>query len=168
MTRDAELDPSWLNDRSDFQRNWVHGQRNVSGLRLAYHLDDDRVIGVWTAGEEHVGFPGFVHGGLISAVLDDVMGRAPAMRKRWVVTGRLTVRYLRGAPTGVPLRIEGWITRFLRRVVYAESRMLHPDGSVIAQADGTYLPVPEPMLGEMLEAWPGFAAYVRQDEFTGR
>ena len=34
-----DIDPAWLNDRSEFQQNWVHGLRNPSGLHLQYELD---------------------------------------------------------------------------------------------------------------------------------
>jgi len=156
---DDTLDQAWLNDHSEYQRNFVHGMRNASGLHLQYHLAGDRVVTTWVAGEEHAGFPGVVHGGLIAAVLDDVMGRCSVLRHRWVVTGRMETRFRQVAPLGAALRIEGWTTRFTRRVMRAESRMSLEDGTVVAEASGTYLPVPGPLVDRMVEAWPGFADY---------
>jgi acyl-coenzyme A thioesterase PaaI-like protein len=156
---DDTLDQAWLNDHSEYQRNFVHGMRNTSGLHLQYHLAGDRVVTTWVAGEEHAGFPGVVHGGLIAAVLDDVMGRCSVLRHRWVVTGRMETRFRQVAPLGAALRIEGWTTRFTRRVMRAESRMSLADGTVVAEASGTYLPVPGPLVDRMVEAWPGFADY---------
>ena len=163
----SEVDPSWLNDRSEFQQNWVHGLRNKSGLHLQYELADDpdayagvRVVTTWTPESDHVGFPGFVHGGLLAAVLDDAMGRSTAVLKKWVVTGRMNVRYRNGAPVGRPLKVEAWINRMTRRLMTAESHILAVDGDVIAEAEATYLPVPGSMMGEMVKAWPGFAEYV--------
>ena len=163
----AQLDDSWLNDRSEFQQNWVHGLRNKSGLQLQYHLERDLaanrhcVAALWTPGDDHVGFPGFVHGGLLSAILDDVMGRATALLKRWVVTGRLEVRYRSGAKVGVPLRVEGWMTALDRRVVGCQGR-LSSDDQVVAEATGTYLPITAELQREMLSAWPGFAEYLNR------
>jgi acyl-coenzyme A thioesterase PaaI-like protein len=156
---DDTLDQAWLNDHSEYQRNFVHGLRNTSGLHLQYHLAGDRVVTTWVAGEEHAGFPGFVHGGLIAAVLDDVMGRCSVLQRRWVVTGRMETRFREVAPLGAALRVEGWTTRFTRRVMQAEARMALDDGTVVAEATGTYLPVPESLLGRMVDAWPGFADY---------
>ncbi len=162
----ALLDDAWLNDRSEFQLNWVHGLRNPSGLHLQYSLERDaaagthRVVTEWTASDEHVGFPGFVHGGLLSAVLDDAMGRATALLKRWVVTGRLEVRYRAGAPTGVPLHCEGWMTRVTSRLVTSEGRIVLPSGDVAAEATGTYMPLNAELRRDMLGAWPGFAEYI--------
>jgi hypothetical protein len=33
------------------------------------------------------------------------------------------------------------------------------DGTTVAEATGTYLPVPDALLGRMVDAWPGFAEY---------
>ncbi len=153
------LDQAWLNDHSEYQLNFVHGLRNPSGLHLQYHLEGNRVVTSWVASEEHAGFPGIVHGGLIAAVLDDVMGRCSVLQRRWVVTGRMETRFRAVAPLGAALRVEGWSTRFSRRVMQAGSRMSVEDGTVVAEASGTYLPVPDSLLERMLDAWPGFAAY---------
>ncbi|MDQ6847798.1 MAG: PaaI family thioesterase [Candidatus Dormibacteraeota bacterium] len=156
---DESLDQSWLNDHSEYQRNFVHGLRNAGGLHLQYHLAGHRVITTWVASEEHAGFPGFVHGGLIAAVLDDVMGRCSVLHRRWVVTGRMETRFREVAPLSVALRVEGWTTRFTRRLMQAQSQMSLEDGTVVAEATGTYLPIPESLLGRMHQAWPGFAEY---------
>jgi acyl-coenzyme A thioesterase PaaI-like protein len=156
-----DLDQEWLNDHSEYQRNFVHGLRNPHGLHLQYHLAGDRVVTTWVAGDEHAGFPGFVHGGLIAAVLDDAMGRCSVLHRRWVVTGRMETRFRDAAPIGAALSVEGWITRLTRRVMTAEALMTLEDGSVVAGATGTYLPIPAALLERMVDSWPGFA------EFTG-
>jgi acyl-coenzyme A thioesterase PaaI-like protein len=170
----VRLDDAWLNDRSEFQKNFVHGLRNPAGLHIRYRLDLlegepdavsglplHRVHGEWTPDPElHIGFPGVVHGGLVSAVLDDVMGRSTLLLRRWTVTGRLEVRYRGPAPAATPLHIEGWMTGLRRRVVTAEARLLVPDGTVVADARGTYLPLTRELEQLMVEHWPEFAAYL--------
>ena len=156
------IDAEWLNDRSEFQQNFVHGLRNRHGLQLQFELDGERIFTMWTPDERHAGFPGFAHGGLVAAVLDDAMGRWAALQRRFLVTARLEVRYRDGAPLGVPLRIEGWATRHQRRALHAEGRALLPDGSTVAEATGTYLPLPAALQQRMLDAWPGFAEYLEQ------
>jgi acyl-coenzyme A thioesterase PaaI-like protein len=156
----ADIDPSWLNDRSAFQRNFVHGLRNPAGLHLQYELDGDRVCTAWMPGTDHVGFPGFAHGGLVSAVLDDAMGRCSALHRHWVVTARLEVRFRQPAPVGTVLRVEGWITRLLRRALHTEGRVLLPGGAVVAEATGLYLPLSEALQQQMIDAWPGFEEYL--------
>lgn len=156
------IDPSWLNDRSDFQQNFVHGMRNRHGLQLQFELDGDRIFTIWTADSRHAGFPGFVHGGLVASVLDDAMGRWAALHRRFLVTARLEVRYRDGAPLHVPLRVEGWATRMQRRALHAQGRVLLPAGDVVAEATATYLPLPADLERRMLAAWPGFRTYLEQ------
>lgn len=158
--RGGDLDQAWLNDNSEYQLNFVHGLRNRSGLHLQYHLEGESVVTTWVAAAEHSGFPGFVHGGLVAAVLDDVMGRCSVLHRRWVVTGRMETRYREGAPIGVPLRVEGRILRITRRLMQARGSMALEDGTVVAEATGTYLPVPAALLERMLASWPGFAEYI--------
>lgn len=171
--RAAGLDPDWLNDRSAYQRNFVHGLANPTGLHLQYRLertpagtapDPDplagfRVVADWTADPEHMGFPGIAHGGLLMAIVDDVIGRCAALRHHWVVTGRIETRFRAAAPVAAPLRVEGWVTRWQRRAVHGHARVLLPDGTAAVEADGVYLPIPSDLLGHMVEAWPGFAEY---------
>jgi acyl-coenzyme A thioesterase PaaI-like protein len=154
------IDPAWLNDRSAFQMNFVHGLRNPSGLHLQYELDGEKVFTRWTPDQHHAGFPGFAHGGLVGAVLDDAMGRCSALYRHWVVTARIDVRFRRGAPVGTVLRVEGWITRLLKRALHTEGRVLLPDGAVVAEATGTYLPLSDELRRQMVSAWPGFEEYL--------
>lgn len=156
------IDAEWLNDRSEYQQNFVHGLRNSHGLRLQFELDGDRIFTLWTPEERHAGFPGFAHGGLVAAVLDDAMGRWAALHRRFLVTARLDVRYRDAAPLGVPLRVEGWATRHQRRALHAQGRALLPDGTTVAEATATYLPLPPELQRRMVDAWPGFAEYLEQ------
>jgi len=164
----GEHDASWLNDRSEFQRNFVSGQLNRTGLRLHYALEEREdgsplVVATWTAQEEHVGFPGVAHGGLLAAVLDDIMGRVAVLRRRWVVTAKMEVRYRSAAPLGVPLRFEAWETRHRRMAMHSEGRTLLPDGTVVAEATATYLPLTPDLERQMVERWPGFAEFLGRD-----
>ncbi len=156
---DQGLHQEWLNDHTEYQLNFVHGLRNPAGLHLQYHLAGNRVVTTWVPASEHVGFPGFVHGGLISAVLDDAMGRCSVLHRRWVVTGRMETRYRDVAPIGAALRVESWISRFTARLMRAQALMSLEDGRVVAEAVGTYLPLPAPLRDRMVQAWPGFAEF---------
>ena len=160
MTQGQPVDASWLNDSTEYQLNFIHGLKSRTGLHLQYHLEGSRVVTTWTPTQDHAGFPGLVHGGLIAAVLDDVMGRCSVLQRRWVVTGRMETRFREGAPVGAVLRVVGWSTRLTPRVMLARASMTLPSGAVVAEAGGTYLPVPRPMLARMVESWPGFADYV--------
>lgn len=166
--RHPAVDESWLNDRSEFQENFISGQRSRHGLRLWYRLERDAergplVVTDWTPAEDHVGFPGMAHGGLVAAVLDDVMGRLAALRRRWVVTARMEVRYRSASPLGDALRFEAWATRHRRMSMHAEARALLRDGTVVAESSGTFLPLTPELERQMVKRWPGFAEFLNRE-----
>lgn len=157
---DDRLDIAWLNDRSDYQLNFVHGLRNAKGLHLQYRLDGDRVVASWLPSEDSAGFPGLVHGGLIAAILDDAMGRQSALRHRWFVTGRLETRFREPARIGEWLDVESRVVRLGRKVMRCEATIRRSaDAVAVADAQGTYVAVPAPLVEQMVGSWAGFAAY---------
>lgn len=155
----------------------MHGLGNPSGLHIQYHLERTapdalppppvpdpllgvRVVGEWVATEDHMGFPGIAHGGLLLALVDDVIGRCAALRHRWVVTGHLDCRFRAAAPVGNSLRVEGWLTRWQRRAVRGVGRVLLPDGTLALEAEGVYLPVTDELAASMVQNWDGFSGYL--------
>jgi acyl-coenzyme A thioesterase PaaI-like protein len=73
----AERDPvSAGEDIMDKQPNsrmcFVCGIDNPIGLKLKFYTDDEgRCIARFRPGPEHQGYPGYLHGGIISALLDE-------------------------------------------------------------------------------------------------
>ncbi|MEW6268908.1 MAG: PaaI family thioesterase [Thermodesulfobacteriota bacterium] len=87
------------------------GSANHSGLRLEFYETEDGVEVEYAAPEALAGAPGIVHGGIQATLLDEAMCMtAYAKGGTGVVTGELTVRYLRTVPTRTPLVIRGGIT----------------------------------------------------------
>ncbi len=64
------------------------GQMNPYGLHLHFYVneDGDGVSAPWTPAREHEGFTGISPGGIITTVLDEVMGWALYQRDIWAVT----------------------------------------------------------------------------------
>lgn len=55
----------------------VCGVENVAGLRGRFlELEDGELLGVFEPRAEHQGYPGRLHGGIASAILDETIGRA--------------------------------------------------------------------------------------------
>ncbi len=56
------------------------------------------------------GPPGFVHGGVVAGLFDEVMGAAQRLTRRpGAMTGRLTLRYRRPTPLDTDLLFRAWI-----------------------------------------------------------
>lgn len=73
--------------------------------------DGDRAVGSATFGHVYEGPPGCLHGGIVAAMFDMVLGAAASFGQRPTLTGTLSVRYRRPTPLGEPIRFVGWIDR---------------------------------------------------------
>ena len=135
------------------QMCFVCGMENPIGLKLAfYETGDGRVIAPYTPCEDHQGYPGVVHGGIISALLDEVAGRACIVTGRWVFTARMKIRYRRPIPLGQPLLAVGEVVDARRRRMVARSEVRLAGGEVGAEAEGLFLEVPVEEMGDVTEA----------------
>ncbi|MDZ5619965.1 PaaI family thioesterase [Nocardioides sp. HM23] len=123
-------------------RNWGNA---VMGLRnaIAPPLDirSDGAGSAWSdfhLGAAYEGPPGLVHGGVISLMLDQVLGHAVSTSGRPGMTGTLTIVYRRGTPLG-DLRCEAWVDHREGIKTWGKGRILDADGEVTAEAEGVFI-----------------------------
>ncbi len=128
---------------------FVCGRENPIGLRLQFDFDGERIWSTFTPSEEHQGYPGVLHGGIISSILDEVIGRSATARDLWMVTARLEVRFITPIPIGRPLTATGEIVEVKGRIMKARGEIRLHDGRVAAEAIGTFVQAP----AEMMAAW---------------
>ena len=132
------------------------GQLNAAGLRLQIHLEQGRS---WTESElphQFEGWEGVVHGGILSAIVDEVMAWAVISTGELGVTVRMETEYRRPVTVGLPIRADGWISERRRRRFETAARIVDPaTGDVLVEARGTYLAVPADQ-AEKLRARYGF------------
>lgn len=123
----------------------VCGVDNELGLHgHFYELKDGTLVGVFRPREEHQGYPGRMHGGLISAMLDETIGRAVNIKDpcTWGVTVELTVRFRKPVPLDRPVMVVGRIEGEVRRIFEGTGEVLLEDGTVAAEARGRFVRMP--------------------------
>lgn len=126
----------------DYDKCFGCGSGNPIGLKLRFQDENGRAKAQFTPGPEYQGWPGILHGGIISTALDEAMGYAALFRGKKVVTGKLEIRFRNPAPIGKPLAIEAWVTRESKLFLVAEAKMSLGDGTVIAEATGVMMIIP--------------------------
>ncbi len=129
------------------------GLENPIGLKMAFYQDEEgRVVAKFTTRDEHQGYPGVVHGGIVTALLDEVLGRVAIAAERWMVTGRLNIRFRRPVPVGETLTIVGEAVSWKKRTLEARGEIRLADGQVGAEASGTFLEIPPEKVEGMQDA----------------
>ena len=119
--------------------NPVTGFRNAIAPPLVVHEDPD---GLWWSefelGEQYQGPPGWVHGGVLAMVLDQLLGEAASDGlTKPLFTGTITLRYLRGTPLG-RLRAEAAIERTDGYKTFASGHMSDAAGKTV-EAEGIFI-----------------------------
>lgn len=155
-----------LNDTTDYQRCFVCGLRNPYGLHLVFRIEGNSVVADFQPREEHQGFPGVIHGGIVAAVLDEALGRTSLLGQHpeWTMTGRLEIRYRRYVPYGQPLRVRARLNIERRRVLQAEGilTLSSDESAVLAEAQGTFLPLASQVVDTIVQDYPELRLFMER------
>jgi len=117
------------------------GAANPRGMKLLFDFDEaaQRVVGRFRLGPEYQGGAGFIHGGIIATVLDEVMSKVSRFSNVRAVTAELTVQYLRPVRVSEDLQVEGFATRRDGRDLYHEGRIRNASGVLLARGRGRFV-----------------------------
>ena len=129
----------------------VCGTQNTAGLHARfYELDNGELAGAFMPREEHQGYPGRLHGGIASTILDETIGRAINLTDpaAWGVTIELTVRYRKPVPLDGEVVAHARITKDSGRMFEGSGEIRLADGSVAVEAKGRYLRLPIDKIAE--------------------
>lgn len=130
---------------------FVCGYHNPQGFGLDLHSDGRTVRMPVAFREEHAGFSGVVHGGLLTTVLDESMAWVIGVNTRtFAFAAELNVRFVRPVRPGVTMGVEAELMENRRgRLFRTRAVLTDPDGAVAAEATGTFLPIPSDRLPAM-------------------
>ena len=109
------------------------GPDNPISLKLKFREEDGRYCSDFVAQEVHQSYDGIVHGGIISTLLDEIMGGYLYAKGYKAVTAKLEVRYRKPTPIGTHLNIQGWIVGNRGSMYDLASQITLDDGTVTAE-----------------------------------
>jgi acyl-coenzyme A thioesterase PaaI-like protein len=157
-----------LNDTTDYQRCFACGQQNPYGLKMVFRFEDETIVSDFLPREEHQGFPGVIHGGIIATVLDEALNRTSMLSNAptWTLTGRLEVRYRRYVPYGPLLRVRAQLAQRRGRMVQAHGKLtLATDEKVVfAEAQGSFMALAQDQLDTVMQDYPQMRAFFEEAE----
>jgi acyl-coenzyme A thioesterase PaaI-like protein len=118
---------------------YVCGTRNPWGLGMRYYTVAPYTVEARTRlGARYQGHPGWVHGGILAALLDEAMGKALSSQfpERFMVTARFELRYLAPVPIDIELTIRARITDDKRYLASAVCHAELPGGRIAVEGQG--------------------------------
>ncbi len=118
------------------------GKDNPIGLKLSFAEENGSYVSRFTPREEHQSYDGTIHGGILSTLLDETMGRfLYIVQKRNVATARLEIRFRKPARVGQELTVSGWVVKERGKLIETEGKIALSDGTVVAEGKATMMEV---------------------------
>lgn len=132
---------------------FVCGDANPKGIGGKFVVDEHGVVRLEaTIDGAFEGYGGHIHGGVITALLDEAAGWAcSVVNARFCRTVRITVTFRQPVPTGQVVVVEGEAVGSGTRLLRGKARMTDAEGRVLATAEGLFAPVPEDVHREVIE-----------------
>jgi len=131
---------------------FVCGDANPRGMDARFELDaEGRVILETTVDKHFEGYGGHVHGGVLTALLDETAGWAATVAVgRLCLAIEITVRFRRPVPGGAFVKVVGEPIEKESRFFRARATMTDISGKVVATADGRFMPVAEELHNQVV------------------
>ena len=149
---------------------FICGVRNDASLRVAFYdvtseKGHPETLAKFTGRTEHQGYPGRMHGGAATGILDETIGRAINSSNvegdptTWGVAVELSVRFLKPVPLETELAARGRITRERRRLFEGTGEIYLPDGEIAVSAEGRYMKLDLDQISEVDPKSLGWRVY---------
>jgi len=151
---------------------FICGLENPVGLHLhLYETDPGVVETAYTAPEHFQGYPGVLHGGIVSAIIDETAGRSlmgsdPA-NPRFMFTAKLEVKYRQNVPIGKPLKIIGKTLKSKSKSAEAWAGIYHAEtNELLAEGNVLLINVPEDQFDLSMLDELGWKVYPEESTVT--
>jgi len=120
------------------------GQENPISLGLKFkEIDENTVKGEFTPGENHQGYDGIMHGGLIATLLDEAMAYVIGFKDIQAFTAELNIRFRTAVEIGKRLEIIGEYKdskkSSIANVYYTEAKIFDEEGNLKAKAKAKFM-----------------------------
>jgi acyl-coenzyme A thioesterase PaaI-like protein len=129
-----------IGERQLFADSIVAGAANPMGLAALLWRDGDVACMQVTLGKAFEGAPGRAHGGVVAALLDEVMGLMNVIHGAMAFTAQLDVTYLAPTPVGAPIIARAWLARADNRKQFVEAT-LHDGDLMVARAEALFVSI---------------------------
>ncbi len=125
----------------------VSGPANPWSIPLEVYRRGDRAVTTTELGAGFQGAPQRSHGGVVSAIFDDLCGFLLTFDKNIAFTAYLTVNYHAGTPLHQPITFSAWVERTEGRKLFLRGECRigteDPEGELLTSCDALFLTIDE-------------------------
>jgi len=133
-----------------YSRCFVCGDENESGLKVKFLEENGKVKAEYVASDKFQGYKDILHGGIISALLDEVMVKAVLAKGVLAVTCEMSIEFSQPVKTGEKLFLEGEIVKDKEKIFWTKGKVTKTDNTLVALGSGKYVKINE-KLRKLLE-----------------
>jgi acyl-coenzyme A thioesterase PaaI-like protein len=124
-----------------FEDRAVGGRCNPTGVDFEIDWEGDEIVATVVLHRAFEGAPGRAHGGIVSAVFDDITGFVIGRLAEPAFTGELTVRFVAPVPVEETLTIRTRLDSRERRKIFISAEATTEAGDVVATCKAIYIAV---------------------------
>ncbi len=111
------------------------GKDNPIGFKLEFQEENDTCVAYFTPKKEHQSYDGRMHGGLISVLLDEIMGHYLfVLEGKPAYTAKMEVRFREPVFIGEEIKCVGKLLKRKGRLVEMQGEIINKNNKVVAEA----------------------------------
>lgn len=129
----------------------ICGTKNDASLNAGfYEVEGEYIVTKFVPRYQHQSYPNRMHGGMISAVLDETIGRAIMIKdpNQWGVTSELIVKFRKPVPLNQTLYCVGKVIKEGTRTFVGSGFIEDQNGTLLAHGEATYVKLPLDKIAE--------------------
>lgn len=118
---------------------FVCGENNPIGFHLKFQDEEWASTTEFIPEPAYQGYPGILHGGLLTTMLDEIMARPLNAKGINAFTAKLDVRFRNAANIGEKLLARGELLSHRGRMYEMKAVVTRENGETVAEATGTFM-----------------------------
>jgi len=123
-----------------YRNCFICGKDSKTGLKLDFEITEAGAQTSYTPQDEFEGFKGVVHGGILCALLDEVMWKSINGHTGVItMTAKMEVKFKRPALVGTKLLVKGSVIGRRKKFFEAQAVVSDTEGNILAEASGLFV-----------------------------
>lgn len=118
---------------------FICGKDNPKGLRISFKYENGQAYAEFRLEKAYQGYKDIVHGGIISAIIDEACAYATLSLGVKAYTAKISVRFRRPARTGEKLLVNSSARILKSRLIEARATIVDENNNVVAEGDAKFI-----------------------------